>query len=67
MHENYRWRGCLHLNIRGTLVYIYIKNSIMYSFTSSLPSLTMVFIDQMAYDQFGLLRKFRDMEQGYNK
>lgn len=39
----------------------------MYSLTLSLPSLTMVFIDQMAYDQFDLLRKFRDMEQGYNK
>lgn len=38
----------------------------MYSLTL-LPSLTMVFIDQMAYDQFGLLRKFRNMEQEYNK
>lgn len=39
----------------------------MYSPTLPLPSLTMVFIGQMAYDQFGLLMKFRDMEQGYNK
>ncbi|XP_043578975.1 uncharacterized protein LOC122566174 isoform X2 [Bombus pyrosoma] len=38
----------------------------MHSLTLPLPPLTMVFIGQMAYDQFGLLRKFRDMEQGYN-